>query len=92
MTKSELVLVVMEKSPGLTRTQTEFVVDAFFQCIMDALNSGDKVEIRGFGNFRLKDRAPRRARNPKTGEIVEVPAKKILHFKMGKELRELINA
>ncbi|MBF0345840.1 MAG: integration host factor subunit beta [Nitrospirae bacterium] len=91
MTKSELINVVMEKSPDLTKTQTERIVEEFFNCIIDALKSGDKVEIRRFGNFRLKDRPPRKARNPKTGEIVDVPAKKALHFKMGKELRELIN-
>jgi integration host factor subunit beta len=92
MTRSELIGIVMQKTPGLTRAQTEVIVEAFFQSIIYALNSGDKVEIRGFGNFRVKDRSPRKARNPKTGDVVDVPAKKVLHFKMGKELRELINA
>ncbi|MBF0566295.1 MAG: integration host factor subunit beta [Nitrospirae bacterium] len=92
MTRSELIGIVMQKTPGLTKSQTEVIVEAFFQSIMDALNSGDKVEIRGFGNFRVKSRNPRKARNPKTGGVVDVPAKKVLHFKMGKELRELINS
>ncbi|MCG6553186.1 MAG: integration host factor subunit beta [Candidatus Magnetominusculus sp. LBB02] len=91
MTRSELIELVMQRTPGLTRVQTEIIVEAFFQSIIDALNRGEKIEVRGFGNFKLKQRSPRKARNPKTGEIVEVPAKKVLHFKMGKELRELIN-
>jgi integration host factor subunit beta len=56
-----------------------------------ALIKGDKVEIRGFGNFRLKTREPRQARNPETGEKVQVPAKRVLFFKVGKELREVMN-
>jgi integration host factor subunit beta len=91
MTKSKLINMIADKSPELTRMQTEIIVDVFFKSIMDALGRGEKVEIRGFGNFRLKDRAARKARNPKTGEQVEVAAKKVLHFKMGKELREMIN-
>ncbi|MBF0465830.1 MAG: integration host factor subunit beta [Nitrospirae bacterium] len=92
MTKSELINVITEKAPGLTRGQTEIIVEAFFQSMMDALGRGEKIEIRGFGNFRLKERLARKARNPKTGEVVDVPAKKILHFKIGKELREMINS
>ena len=91
MTKSKLINMIADKAPGLTRVQTEIIVEVFFKSIMDALGRGEKVEIRGFGNFRLKDRAARKARNPKTGEQVEVAAKRVLHFKMGKELREMIN-
>ncbi len=90
MTRSELIDRVAEKSEGLTRVQTEIVVDAFFNSINNALAVGDKVEIRGFGNFKLKNRNPRKARNPKTGEHVDVPAKKVIHFKMGKELRDML--
>ncbi|MBF0488914.1 MAG: integration host factor subunit beta [Nitrospirae bacterium] len=91
MTRSELIELVTQRTPGLTRVQTEIIVEAFFQSIIDALTRGEKIEVRGFGNFRLTKRSPRKARNPKTGEIVDVPAKNVLHFKMGKELRELIN-
>ncbi len=91
MTKSELIDRVTERADGLTKVQTEIVVDAFFQSVKDALSGGEKVEIRGFGNFKLKNRNARTARNPKTGEQVEVPEKKVIHFKMGKELRELLN-
>ncbi|MBF0487785.1 MAG: integration host factor subunit beta [Nitrospirae bacterium] len=91
MTRSELIELVMQRTPGLTNVQTAIIVGAFFQIITDALNRGARVEVRGFGNFTLKSRKPRKARNPKTGEIVDVPAKKVLHFKMGKELKEMIN-
>lgn len=92
MTKSALIDRVTEKAEGLTRKQTEIVVDTVFDSIKDALAKGDKIEIRGFGNFRLKHRKPRKARNPKTGESVDVPAKRVLFFKVGKALRESLNA
>jgi integration host factor subunit beta len=74
----------------MTATQTEMIIDTVFDSMKKALLKGDKVEIRGFGNFRLKTREPRQARNPKTGEQVQVPAKKVLFFKVGKELREAV--
>lgn len=92
MTRSVLVDKVSEKVEGLTRKQTEIVMETVFDSIKEALQRGEKIEIRGFGNFRLKTRNPRKARNPKTGESVYVPAKKVLHFKVGKELRELLNS
>ena len=76
MTKSVLIEKVAEKVEGLTRNQTEIVVETVFESIKKALMHGEKIEIRGFGNFRLKTRNPRKARNPKTGETVEVPGKK----------------
>ncbi len=91
MTKSVLIEKVAEKVEGLTRNQTEIVVDTVFDSIKKALMSGEKIEIRGFGNFRLKSRKPRKARNPKTGESVEVPGKKVLYFKAGKALKETLN-
>ncbi len=92
MTKSELINRITERTAGLSRVQTMIIVETFFQSIKNALKNGEKVEIRGFGNFRLKNKKPRIARNPKTGEQVEVPAKKVIHFKMGKELKELLNS
>lgn len=91
MTRSALVEKIAQKVEGLTLRQTEIVVDTVFDSIKDALQKGDKVEIRGFGNFRLKERRPRRARNPKTGQSVDVPAKKAIRFKVGKALRDALN-
>ncbi|UCG78437.1 MAG: integration host factor subunit beta [Nitrospirota bacterium] len=92
MTKSILIDKVTEKVDGLTRRQTEIIVETFFDSIKGALSNGEKIELRGFGNFKLKTRGPRKARNPKTGESVDVPVKKVLHFKPGKELREMLNS
>ncbi|PKL52087.1 MAG: integration host factor subunit beta [Nitrospira bacterium HGW-Nitrospira-1] len=92
MTKSVLIEKVAEKVEGLTRNQTQIVVETVFESIKKALLHGEKIEIRGFGNFRLKTRNPRKARNPKTGKTVLVPEKKVLCFKVGKALREALNA
>lgn len=92
MTKSVLIEKVAEKVDGLTRNQTEIVVETVFESIKKALMNNEKIEIRGFGNFRLKNRKPRKARNPKTGESVEVPGKKVLYFKVGKALKEALNS
>jgi integration host factor subunit beta len=90
MTKAELVDEVAKVSE-LTRKHSEVIVDAVFTSILDALQKGDKIELRGFGSFRIRRRDSRRGRNPKTGVGVLVPAKRVPHFKPGKELRELIN-
>jgi integration host factor beta subunit len=92
MTKSVLIEKVSERVGSLTRKQTEIVVETVFESIREALVKGEKIEIRGFGNFKPKARKPRKARNPKTGERVDVPGKKVLHFKVGKALREAMNA
>ena len=91
MTKSSLIEKLSENIEGLTKKQTEVIVDTVFESIKNALAKGEKVEIRGFGNFKLRSRKARKARNPKTGESVEVPPKKVPYFKVGKELREMIN-
>ena len=91
MTKSDLIEKVSERVGSLTRKQTEIVVETVFDSIKDALVKGEKIEIRGFGNFKPKNRKPRQARNPKTGDKVEVPEKRVLHFKVGKALREAMN-
>jgi integration host factor subunit beta len=90
MTKAELVDTVSKVSE-LTRKHSEVIVDAVFMSIMDALHKGDKIELRGFGSFRVRRRHSRTGRNPKTGIGVMVPAKRVPHFKPGKELREMIN-
>jgi integration host factor subunit beta len=90
MTKAELVDEVSSEA-DLTRKHSEVIVDAVFSSIVEALQRGDKIELRGFGSFRVRHRGSRTGRNPKTGEGVLVPAKKVPYFKPGKELRELIN-
>lgn len=90
MTKAELVDEVARASE-LTRKHSEVIVDAVFTSIVEALQGGDKIELRGFGSFRLRQRRSRAGRNPKTGAGVVVPERSFPHFKPGKELRELIN-
>src|SRR5271166_1330261 len=90
MTKADLV----EKVTGvgdLTRRDGEVIVETIFDAVIGALKSGDKIEIRGFGSFRIRQRKPRIGRNPKTGAKVEVPAKRVPYFKPSKELRDLVN-
>ncbi len=90
MTKAELVDNVADKV-NLTKKQTEIIVNILFNSITEALSDGDKVELRGFGSFRIRDRNPREGRNPKTGDTVHIPAKKVPFFKAGKELREMVD-
>jgi integration host factor subunit beta len=90
MTKADLV----EKVTGLgdlTRRDGEVIVETIFGSVIGALQSGDKIEIRGFGSFRIRQRNSRIGRNPKTGDRVEVPAKRVPYFKPSKELRDLVN-
>ncbi len=94
MTKSVLIEKIAEKvsrSVGITVKQTEVVVETIFKSIKETLAKGGKVEVRGFGNFRLRSRKARKARNPKTGESLNVPPKSVPYFKVGKELREMVN-
>ena len=90
MTKAELVDAIAGDLQ-LTKQQTAAVVEIFLQCIMDGLRAGDKVELRGFGSFRLRHRRARVARNPRTGVPVQIPAKKVPWFTVGKELRAMVN-
>jgi len=90
MTKADLVEEVT-KLGDLTRRDSEVIVETIFDSVIGALRSGDKIEIRGFGSFRIRQRKPRIGRNPKTGTKVEVPAKKVPYFKPSKELRDLVN-
>ena len=90
MTKAALVDEVA-RSVQVTKKQAEAIVNTVFESIVDSLRSGEKIELRGFGSFRLRTRKSRVGRNPKTGEKVEVPSKRIPYFKPGKELKELIN-
>ena len=90
MTKVDLVDKVVELG-DLTRRDGEVIVDTLFESIVGALKADDKIEVRGFGSFRTRQRKPRTGRNPKTGEAVAVPAKRVPYFKPSKELRDLMN-
>jgi integration host factor subunit beta len=90
MTKAELVDEVA-RTTELTRKHAEVIVNTVFDSIVDSLRTGEKIELRGFGSFRIRRRGSRLGRNPKTGDKVEVPPKRIPYFKPGKELKELLN-
>ena len=90
LTKAALVEQVADAT-GLTKKRAEIIVDTVFGTIVQTVHRGDKVELRGFGSFRLRHREPRRGRNPKTGEQVDVPLKRVPYFKSAKELKALIS-
>jgi integration host factor subunit beta len=91
MTKADLIAIVSDRLK-ITQVQASIIVEAALKSIVTALQKGEEVEIRGFGSFRFRNRAPRKGRNPKTGEKVDVPPKRIPYFKMGKELKALLNS
>ncbi len=91
MTKADLIEDV-SRTAELSRKDAETIVETIFDSIVKSLRGGDKIEIRGFGSFRTRQRNPRIGRNPKTGARVDVPAKKIPYFKPSKELKDLVNA
>jgi integration host factor subunit beta len=91
MTKAELAERVSLKI-NLTKKETERIINIIFGSVVGALESGDKVELRGFGSFRVRHRASREGRNPKTGEKVSVPPKKVPFFKAGMELRQMVDS
>ena len=90
MTKADLIEEV-SRVAELTRKDSEVIVETIFDSVVRTLRSGDKIEIRGFGSFRTRQRKPRVGRNPKTGDRVEVPPKKIPFFKPSKELKDMVN-
>src|SRR5207245_11399168 len=91
MTKADLIDEV-SKISSLTKKETETIVNTIFDNITDALSKGDKVELRGFGSFRIRHRNSRKGRNPKTGSSVDVPQKRVPLFNVGKRLRQPDNA
>ena len=90
MTKADLIEEV-SRAVEMTRKDSELIVETIFESIVKALRSSDKIEIRGFGSFRTRQRHSRVGRNPKTGARVEVPPKKVPYFKPSKELKDLVN-
>ena len=90
MTKADLIEQVVKVS-SVSKKHAEIIVNTVFSSIVDALQKDDKIELRGFGSFRVRRRRSRQGRNPKTGDHVDVPEKRIPYFKPGKELKDLIN-
>jgi integration host factor subunit beta len=91
MIKSELILHIAQQNPHLYQRDVERIINTILDEIRDALARGDRVELRGFGAFSVKEREARTARNPRTGEPVEVDAKRVPYFKTGKDLRDRLN-
>jgi len=91
MTKSELITYVTEHNPHLYQRDVERIITTIFDEISSALSRGDRVELRGFGAFSVKQRNARIGRNPRTGATVQVPAKRVPYFKTGKQLRNMLN-
>src|SRR5664279_555131 len=92
MSKLELVSALAERQPQLLKQDVELAVNCLLKHMADALVQGERIEIRGFGGFNLHHRPPRSARNPKTGEAVQIPAKVAVHFKPGKDMKDRVNA
>jgi len=91
MTKSELIELIATKQQHLVYKDVELAVKTLLEHMSEALSSGHRIEIRGFGSFSLHHRPPRIGRNPKTGEPVALPGKHVPHFKPGKQLRQRVN-
>jgi integration host factor subunit beta len=91
MTKSELIARLAERYPQLIAKDADFAVNTILEAMAESLATGQRIEIRGFGSFALSTRPPRIGRNPKSGEKVLVPEKRVPHFKAGKELRERVD-
>ena len=91
MIRSELIKKLEDENPELKAQEVEKIVDLFFNQIVQRLADGGRVELRGFGAFSTRLRDPRKGRNPRTGEAVDVPAKRVPYFKPGKEIREKLN-
>ena len=91
MNKSDLILKILASEPTLFKKDATKIVNVFFETISNAIAKGERVELRGFGVFDVKKREARIARNPKNGDVVAVPAKKIPFFRMGKDMKDRIN-
>lgn len=90
MTKSVLIELLAARA-NIPKVESEKIVNSFFEAMVDALKSGDSIEIRGFGSFRIREYKPYTGRNPKTNQSVSVPEKRLPFFRVGKELKEMIN-
>ncbi len=86
MTKADLITTVA-RAAEITARDAEVMVNEIFQSMIEGLQKGDEIELRGFGTFRLRERGARKGRNPKTGQRVDIPARRVVFFKLGKELK-----
>ena len=91
LNKSDLILKILESDPNLFKKDASKIVNVFFDTLSEAISKGERVELRGFGVFDVKEREARIARNPKNGEAVAVPSKKVPFFRMGKDMKDRIN-
>ena len=91
MKKSELIMKIARKNPNLTVKDVDNIVSVIFSEIINALSQGNRVEFRGFGSFCVRKREARIAKNPKTGKLVEISDRRVVHFKTGKELHAMLN-
>lgn len=91
MTKSDLIDKIAEKNRNISKKDVETIVNTVFDSMRSSLIGGERIEIRGFGSFTVKERHAREGRNPKTGTLVHISEKKVPYFKVGKELRERVN-
>lgn len=91
MTRSELVEALAERMGHLTQRDADMAVKAILDAMSESLSQGKRIEIRGFGSFTVNQRAPRLGRNPRSGESVDIPSKRVIHFKPGKGLREAVD-
>ncbi len=90
MTKTELIGALAERA-GVTKTQAKKVLDAFWEVVSEALKKGEEVNIPGMGKFYLSERSERKGRNPRTGEVITIPARKLPAFKVGSELKKAVS-
>lgn len=90
MNKADLINSISEKT-GLTKTKSNEVIDAFLSSVTESLSSGEKVTLVGFGTFTTSQRDARKGRNPKTGEVIDIPSKKVARFKAGSDLTKSVN-
>lgn len=91
MNKSDLILQLMDKLRNLSKREVEMIVETIFEEMANTLRAGNRIEIRGFGSFEVREREPRQGRNPKTGASVYVTKRRVPFFKVGKELRDRVN-
>ncbi|MGA7104709.1 MAG: integration host factor subunit alpha [Candidatus Deferrimicrobiaceae bacterium] len=91
MTKADLVEIVYEKVGGLSKKESQDIVETIFDTMKDILKSGDKIKISGFGNFILRDKRPRKGRNPQTGDDIQITARRVLTFRPSQILKAYIN-
>lgn len=92
MNRSDLFDALAERYPHLSATDAQVTVKTILEAMAQALAAGQRIEVRGFGSFAVHQRQPRRARNPRTGEPVAVPERRVVHFKPGKALRDAVDA